>query len=369
MPASGAARSARRAPTARARTAGHGGCPTCSRRWWSGRSAKAARWRRSRTRRGRSRPGSGSRFQAGGRATMTQAQGTQAQGARHAGQTLPVQTHAQGDVPDEAMDLAVTRVRSQLRHAHEPVLFARVKLTLEPDPAVERPAIAQVNVDLNGRPLRAQAAAATLRDAIEILSDKLRIQLERAERNWAKIRGSLPADEPGEWRHQSIPSPRLPYYPRPVEERGIVRHKSYGLATMTPGEAVADMELLDYDFHLFTERSTGQDSVIYRAGGGYRLDHPQRGARAQAQPGAGTDPAGGVRAAVPVLRELRDRARQHHLPQVRRGLRRDHAGQRVTWAAGEARRPSRRFRGPAAERAPAQRDLPGNGPPTGFAIG
>ncbi len=208
---------------------------------------------------------------------MTQAQGTQAQGARHAGQTLPVQTHAQGDVPDEAMDLAVTRVRSQLRHAHEPVLFARVKLTLEPDPAVERPAIAQVNVDLNGRPLRAQAAAATLRDAIEILSDKLRIQLERAERNWAKIRGSLPADEPGEWRHQSIPSPRLPYYPRPVEERGIVRHKSYGLATMTPGEAVADMELLDYDFHLFTERSTGQDSVIYRAGGGYRLAqaHPK----------------------------------------------------------------------------------------------
>ena len=32
------------------------------------------------------------------------------------------------------------------------------------------------------------------------------------------------------------------------------------------------MELLDYDFHLFTEKRTGQDSVLYRAGPtGYRL--------------------------------------------------------------------------------------------------
>ena len=28
---------------------------------------------------------------------------------------------------------------------------------------------------------------------------------------------------------------------------------------------------MDYDFHLFTERATGQDSVICRAAGGYRL--------------------------------------------------------------------------------------------------
>ena len=38
-------------------------------------------------------------------------------------------------------------------------------------------------------------------------------------------------------------------------------------------------DLLDYDFHLFTERSTGQDSVIYRTNGGYRLAmaHPKPG--------------------------------------------------------------------------------------------
>jgi len=186
-------------------------------------------------------------------------------------QTLQVQTHAHGAVPDEAMDLAVMKARSVLRMAPEPVLFARVKLTMAADPAVDRPAVAQVNVDLNGRPVRAEAAAATMRDAIEVLADKLRIQLERAARNWAKLRGGTPVAEPGEWRHQSIPAQRPSYFPRPVEERGVVRHKSYGLPRLTPGEAIADLELLDYDFHLFTERSTNQDSVIYRSNGGYRL--------------------------------------------------------------------------------------------------
>ena len=82
-------------------------------------------------------------------------------------QTLQVQTYARGDVPREAMDLAVQRVRSLLRLAPEPVLFARVKLTLAADPAVERPAIAQANVDLRGRLIRAQATGETMRDAIE----------------------------------------------------------------------------------------------------------------------------------------------------------------------------------------------------------
>ncbi|MEQ4724303.1 sigma 54 modulation/S30EA ribosomal C-terminal domain-containing protein [Nonomuraea sp. B19D2] len=39
----------------------------------------------------------------------------------------------------------------------------------------------------------------------------------------------------------------------------------------TPDEAAFDMEQLDYDFHLFTEAETGQDSVIYHSRDGYRL--------------------------------------------------------------------------------------------------
>jgi ribosome-associated translation inhibitor RaiA len=192
-------------------------------------------------------------------------------------QTVQVQAETQGAVPAGALSFATRQVSSLLRMAPEPVLFARVKLIMAADPAVGRPAIAQVNIDLNGRLIRAQAAGETMREAIHHACDRLRIRIQRAARNWAAIRGGQPVPGPGEWRHQSRPAPRPPYYPRPPERRTIVRHKSYASAHETPDEAVADAELLDYDFHLFTEKSTGEDSVIYRSGDGYRLAlaHPR----------------------------------------------------------------------------------------------
>jgi hypothetical protein len=185
--------------------------------------------------------------------------------------TVQVQAETRGAVPDGAASFAVRRVSSLLRKAPEPVLFARVKLTMAADPAVERPAVVQVNIDLNGRLIRAQAAGETMREATGHVCDRLRIRIQRAARNWAAIRGGQPVAGPGEWRHHSRPAPRLPYYPRPPEERAIARHKSYALAHQTPDEAVADAELLGHDFHLFTEKSTGEDSVIYRSGDGYKL--------------------------------------------------------------------------------------------------
>ena len=192
-------------------------------------------------------------------------------------QTVQVQTETRGAVPEDMAGFAVHRVGSLLRAASEPVLFARVKLIMSADPAVERPAIAQVSIDLNGRLVRAQAAGGTMREAVEHACDRLRIRLERAARNWEAVRGGRPVPGPGEWRHQSLPAPRLPYSPRPPGERTIVRHKTYALARQTPDGAAADAELMDYEFYLFTEKSTGEDSVIWRTADGYRLAlaHPR----------------------------------------------------------------------------------------------
>jgi len=192
-------------------------------------------------------------------------------------QKVQVQTQTRGAVPEDAVSFAVHRVSLLLRVASEPVLFARVKLTMAADPAVERPATVQASVDLNGRLIRAQAAGATMREAVEHACDRLRIRLDHVARNLEAVRAGRPVPGPGEWRHQSLPTPRLPYFPRPQGERTVVRHKSYTPAHQTPDDAAAEAELLDYDFHLFTERSTGEDSVIYRVADGYRLAlaHPR----------------------------------------------------------------------------------------------
>jgi len=183
-----------------------------------------------------------------------------------------VSVETRGVMPRGASAYARAKVLAVVARAPEPVLHARVSLTHVGNPAVGRPAIAQANLDVNGRLLRAQIAAGTVREAVDLLQARLRERMVRLARHWEARRGGLPVAEDHEWRHGTVPAERLGFYPRPLEEREIVRHKTFALTRGTPDEAVYDMELLDYQFHLFTEAGTGQDSVVYRDGtGGYRV--------------------------------------------------------------------------------------------------
>ena len=94
-------------------------------------------------------------------------------------QPIPVRTWSHGSVPEGAGELAVTKVRSVLRHVAKPVLSARVTLTMSADPAVASPAAAHATVDVNGRIVRAEAAGQTMPEAIERMADRLRTRLER----------------------------------------------------------------------------------------------------------------------------------------------------------------------------------------------
>lgn len=159
--------------------------------------------------------------------------------ARHAACAGTDET--QGSVPEGMPELAIAKVDSLLRLATEPVLFARVTLTMAADPAVKLPAMARASVDLGGRLVRAQAAGATMRESVEHMASRLRARLERAARNWEARRGSRLSGAPGEWRHQSIPAHHPPYFPRPAEGRQVIRRRSYAVRRETPEEALADL--------------------------------------------------------------------------------------------------------------------------------
>jgi hypothetical protein len=184
-----------------------------------------------------------------------------------------VVVETRGNVTGSDGDYARERVTSLLRYARDPVLFARVRLTLLTDPALARPAVAQVNLDVDGRLVRAQVARPTMREAVDEVHDRARDRLIKAAGDWQDIRGRRPTNAAHEWRHQTPPSERPPHFPRPAEDRQIVRHKAFSLARMTVDEAAFDMDMLDYAFHLFSEQGSGVDSVLYRVddGVGYRL--------------------------------------------------------------------------------------------------
>ncbi|WP_344636589.1 sigma 54 modulation/S30EA ribosomal C-terminal domain-containing protein [Kitasatospora cystarginea] len=189
-----------------------------------------------------------------------------------------IEVKARGDLPPGTVQLARTKVLALLDEVREPVLFARIRLTRTHNPATERPCLAQANLDVNGRPARAHVAAESMTEAVDLLRDRLTLQVSRLRRHWEAQRGGAPKAGEHEWRHGEEPTHRPDHFPRPVEEREVIRHKSFSLARETPDEAAFEMETMDYGFHLFTDLTTGQDSVIYRAKPtGYRLAqlHPR----------------------------------------------------------------------------------------------
>lgn len=183
-----------------------------------------------------------------------------------------VEVVVRGEVPDRVVDYARTKIISLAEQLAEPVLHARVRLAHQPDPSVARPVRAQANLDLDGRLVRAQVAGATGAEAVDLLVERLRHRVVRLKQHWQARRGARPVTEPHEWRHGSEPAHRPPYYPRPVEERQLIRHKSFSPPRISPDEAAWEMDQMDYDFHLFTEAATGSDAVVYRGGPtGYRV--------------------------------------------------------------------------------------------------
>jgi hypothetical protein len=175
-------------------------------------------------------------------------------------------------VASEVAEYARTKIGGLARYAHGPVLHARVRLSHHRDPVGRTPVIGQANIDVGGRLVRAQVQAHTAREAVDLLDAKLRHRLERVAEHWEARRGRVTTRASIEWHHDSEPTLRPNCYPRPAEQRRIIRRKSFSMTAETVDEAITEMEVLGYDFHLFTERGSGATSVVYRGGpSGYRL--------------------------------------------------------------------------------------------------
>ena len=164
---------------------------------------------------------------------------------------------------------AERKMRRVVSSVAEPVLHAEVKLAMEPNPAVERPARAEATLDVNGWLVRAHVAAHHPREAVDLLVDRLRDQLQHRGERLRALRHLAPAAAPGA-RRRRRPG-RLSRYDRPVEERQVVRRKTFAIGEMTVDEAAFDMDMLDFDFYLFREYGTGSDVLLVRRPDGYGL--------------------------------------------------------------------------------------------------
>ncbi|MDH3295212.1 MAG: HPF/RaiA family ribosome-associated protein, partial [Acidimicrobiia bacterium] len=170
-------------------------------------------------------------------------------------------------VPDRSVTYAEGKLLQQAERSGRPVRFARVKLALAHNPTNSRPALVEATLETDRFLVRAQASAAELNEAVDLVMDKLTSRIEQQHdrrRHWHG--GTEPI--PGSWRHGNLRRETSNHFERPQQEREVVRHKSFAPDKLALDEAIWDMALLDYDFFLFVESTTGEDALLERDLGG-----------------------------------------------------------------------------------------------------
>jgi ribosome-associated translation inhibitor RaiA len=174
----------------------------------------------------------------------------------------------EGPVPEHARAESEAMVRRLARKMSRPVLFARVRITVDPDRDPDEEAIVQGIMDISGKVIRAQVAAPSPRDALNLLHDRLDRRLRRLSERRETTAKRPPKTPEGRWRRGDLPSSQPGYFPRPVEDRQVVRRKTFAPKDrISVEEALFDLEVLDYRFFLFTDAADDQPSIVYEDDG------------------------------------------------------------------------------------------------------
>ena len=187
-----------------------------------------------------------------------------------------VVVHTSGPVTSQEVEYARRKIAAIFPLAPRSVHFAKADLVVHGDPAREDRAFAKAELDLDGRFVRAHATGTAVTEAVDALEARLRERLER-DVHRQEARRLRHRGDGREWHHGNEPTLPTKYFPRPRDERELVRRKTFAVDAVTPGDALFELEALDHDFYLFTNAITGEDNVLFRtAEGAFELIEPAR---------------------------------------------------------------------------------------------
>lgn len=123
---------------------------------------------------------------------------------------------------------------------------------------------AEVLLKVNGVMIQAESVTGEVYSAIDEVVEKLEKQI-------VKHKEKLHSYRKGEKRVlEAVATP-------PAEKGRIIKHKRFEMKPMDPEDAVNNMELLDKDFFIFANLTSGDINVVYRRkDGNYGLIEPTR---------------------------------------------------------------------------------------------
>ena len=172
------------------------------------------------------------------------------------------------DVP-ERLKAHGTRKLAKMERYDARILSMNVEFSEERNPRVADQNRVEVTCTTRSHVIRAEAAGPDPLSAVDRVVDRLERQVKKLKRrriDRTQHRDAKPAAEIAE-------------APTSVESEGearIVRFKRVEMKPMTAEEAVMVMDLLGYDFYLFTNIETDRAAVVYRRrNGDFGLIEPE----------------------------------------------------------------------------------------------
>ena len=175
------------------------------------------------------------------------------------------------DVTPAIRDYTETKLTRAIGHYDSIVKEADVHLSVARNPRVPQQT-AEVTLFANGTVIRAQERSENLYASIDLVASKLSRQLHRYKdrvQGHGPVHRSAAAEEAGA---ASLPKPGESLTAgkeAALPSRGV-RRKYFAMPAMELDQALQQLELIDHDFYLFRDASSGELQVVYRRNhGGY----------------------------------------------------------------------------------------------------
>lgn len=134
-----------------------------------------------------------------------------------------------------------------------------LELSVERNPKIERPQIAEVTVRTKGPVLRVRESAEDMYTAIDQAARKLERQARRYRERRKDHHGRPSMDEVPELIEAQVGA-AAPAEPTPR----LVKSKRFDLMSMSAEEAALHMDMLHHDFYVFRNQADGTVNVVYR---------------------------------------------------------------------------------------------------------
>lgn len=162
------------------------------------------------------------------------------------------------EVTDALRQYVEEKLGKSEKHSRH-IMEVNVELSIANNPRIKNNQQVTVTTSVNGMMLRAEESSVNMYAAIDLVADKLERQLKKYEEK----RSSRPHVK------TSVAMGADGTVPDADEDDGTrrIRNERFAVKPMSAEEAVAQMEMLSYNFMLFRNQDSNELNIVYRLDG------------------------------------------------------------------------------------------------------